>query len=525
MERGHDQHGRPADGRRGPVRALAAAIVAAIALCVAPVQPVVLAQGVTIEEAGCGRGVSGLAQTTGGAADPEPSEQPMVGEGSTPVRAVAGITLIPPSAAAAGIASGARSFRTTLATKPAYLTPFLGSLVFSAREAARGRELWIATPTTARRLKDIAPGATSSSPRDFVELDGVMYFSAGDGSHGRELWRTDGTGAGTRMVKDIRRGSRGSNPDSLIVFRDLVFFAANDGTHGRELWRTDGTSAGTRMVKDIAVGTGFALSENYPGDPGQWAVMGDLLYFPARRTFGELWRTDGTNAGTRRVASRLVFASPIVTTGSRLFFTASHDDGGCALDGPFLFTSDGTTTGTRELTAAQNPWGSLVAFRRLAMFGNHVTRPNGEISGRPRLWRSEGTNATTVQTRPAVSMDDGQPMLVEGGRLFLSIGGGLAMSNATGGQITVLGDTASGWRSTMDVVSVGSRWFFPAGQGRTRELWRTDGTPASTRVALDVNARGNGAVGSLVGADGVLWFVADDGLRGQQLWRYVPSSR
>jgi ELWxxDGT repeat protein len=492
-------------------------MLAATMLATTVATPMARAQDDPIDEVGCGVRVAhdGLAaHPIGEARD----------EGARDDEAVAAISISPPSAAAAGIASGARSFRTTAGTSPAYLTPFLGSLVFSARDAARGRELWIATPTTARRLKDIAPGATSSSPRDFVVLDDIVYFSAGDGSHGRELWRTDGTAAGTRMVRDIRPGSRGSNPGSFFVFRDIVLFAANDGSHGGELWRTDGTRAGTRLVKDIAP-DGTGVFERSPGEPARWAALGDFVYLYARRTFGELWRTDGTSAGTRRVAPQLDIASPIVSTGSRLYFTASHDTGGCALDGPFLFTSDGTRSGTRELTAAQLPWDGVVAFRRLAMFGNRVERSNGEISDRSRLWRSEGTNATTVQARPTVSMDEDTPILVVGGRLFVAIGGGLAMSNATGGQITVLGDTDGGWRSTMDVAAVGSRWYFPGGRGRTRELWRTDGTPATTRLALDVNASGNGAVGSLVSADGVLWFVADDGLRGQQLWRYVPSRR
>lgn len=507
----------PAPGRQGRVVARLALVVSLLVLT--PPAASVVSAAAPIDEVGCG-GISGLAQTT----DPGPSEPPVIeGGGSGPVT-VAGITLIPPSAAAAGIAAGARSFRTTAGTRPAYLTPYLGSLVFSAQDA-RGRELWIATPTTARRVKDIAPGATNSSPRDFVVLDGIVYFSAGDGSHGRELWRTDGTNAGTRMVKDIRRGTRGSNPGSFVVFGDRVFFAANDGPHGGELWRTDGTSAGTRMVKDISPGTDTAVTEFSPGDPPRWVVMGDHLYFIARRTYSELWRTDGTSAGTQRVAPRLVIFEPIVTTGSRLYFTASHDDGGCALDGPFLFTSDGTAAGTKELTAAKYPWGSLVAFRRLAVFGNYVERSNGDVSERPRLWRSEGTNATTVQTRPTVSMDWDQPLLSVGGRLFMRIGGGLAMSNATGGQITVLGDTADGWRSTVNVASVGSRWYFPAGQGSTRELWRTEGTPATTRQALDINPTGNGAVGSLVTQDGVIWFVGTDGIRGQQVWRYVPSTR
>jgi ELWxxDGT repeat protein len=34
-----------------------------------------------------------------------------------------------------------------------------------------------------------------------------------------------------------------------------VFFSATDGVNGRELWKTDGTAAGTTLVKDILVGT------------------------------------------------------------------------------------------------------------------------------------------------------------------------------------------------------------------------------------------------------------------------------
>ena len=34
-----------------------------------------------------------------------------------------------------------------------------------------------------------------------------------------------------------------------------LYFMSNHGVHGRELWKTDGTEAGTFMVQDIAPNT------------------------------------------------------------------------------------------------------------------------------------------------------------------------------------------------------------------------------------------------------------------------------
>jgi ELWxxDGT repeat protein len=44
----------------------------------------------------------------------------------------------------------------------------------------------------------------------------------------------------------------------LLGANAMVFFAADDGGTGTELWKSDGTEAGTVRVKDIVPGPGSA---------------------------------------------------------------------------------------------------------------------------------------------------------------------------------------------------------------------------------------------------------------------------
>ncbi len=56
------------------------------------------------------------------------------------------------------------------------------------------------------------------------------------------------------LVKDIRPGLSSSGITGLTVVGKTLYFQANDGTNGPELWKSDGTSAGTIMVKNIRSG-------------------------------------------------------------------------------------------------------------------------------------------------------------------------------------------------------------------------------------------------------------------------------
>ena len=132
-----------------------------------------------------------------------------------------------------------------------------------------------------------------------------------------------------------------------------LYFRADDGTSGFELWKTDGTAAGTTLVKDIATGSAGSY-------PDTLVPFGADLLFVAEGSNGiELWKTDGTAAGTAEVADinpgtagSIPNLAQAIVLQSKLWFSA--DDG---TNGRELFCSDGTTAGTTNLfsTAAMKP--------------------------------------------------------------------------------------------------------------------------------------------------------------------------
>lgn len=54
---------------------------------------------------------------------------------------------------------------------------------------------------------------------------------------------------------DIRVGPESTYVSELTRVGDRLFFLADDGVVGHELWRSDGTPAGTMLVRDIEPGS------------------------------------------------------------------------------------------------------------------------------------------------------------------------------------------------------------------------------------------------------------------------------
>lgn len=259
-------------------------------------------------------------------------------------------------------------------------------------------------------LKDINSGTGSSDPDKYatpVVLNGIVFFVADNGINGDELWKSDGTTAGTVMVKDIYPGLPASFPQLLTVMNGYVYFRANDGGHGVELWKSDGTAAGTTQVKDIL--TGIKASS----DPTQLTVFNNALYFSATNgqtaNGRELWKTDGTSAGTVMVKD--IFPSfngsnpsNLHVSFNKLYFMAN--DG---FRGPELWGSDGTSAGTTLIKEFEPGSGGSIPSIFIDANGKIFVLATTSTAGK-ELWVSTGTitpppiGAAITEVKPAASL-------------------------------------------------------------------------------------------------------------------------
>ncbi len=262
--------------------------------------------------------------------------------------------------------------------------------------------------------------------------------------------------------------------DAAAVGKTL-YFTGTDGTTGCELWKSDGTAAGTRAVKDVNLGAASS-------DIQQMTTVGNLVFFTAEDEYHgrELWRTDGTGAGTRLVkditpdeGDGTSFRHLFNYKGTLDFFVAGRTD----YDESELWSSSGSEAGT-VVVKPHIPADSFWRWPDPARVGDDVYFTTYNPSA---LWKTRGSAGTTVKVK-GFDVDDSPDQLVSsGGKLFFN----KAVSDES-----------------------------------AEELWVSEGTAANTKVVKDIRVGSNGSYPKLITPlNGAVYFTADDAAHGREVWR------
>jgi ELWxxDGT repeat protein len=413
-----------------------------------------------------------------------------------------------------GTAAGTRilaNIAETGSSRPEPGVIYRNRLIFSAADAVNGRELWITDGTTngTRLLKDIEAGRSSSSPENFVVFNDAVYFNAdfslwktdgtesgtvqvaavwpqklvaagqhlffiGNDGSGLRLWMSDGTAGGTHQV--TQSSPPGILSQSVIApFGDRILFTASDSVHGFELWISDGTEQGTRLVRDIRPGPFSSFPASSFGVTPAIAVIGNVAIFDASEESAghELWRTDGTEAGTmlvRDIVPNEASSDPATLTaaGDKIFFSA------VSRGRRTLWVTDGSPAGTREVgpgifvplsvyNTANSP--APVAFN---VIDGVLYFPGADFLNGYEPWKSDGTESGTsmIANLSADDAPSSEP------RNLVAADGWIYFDAWDGNQ------TPDGYPSS-DV----------------RSLWRSDGTDEGTVRLSDGESSGGQAVG------------------------------
>ncbi len=274
---------------------------------------------------------------------------------------------------------------------------------FSGHTPNEGFELWRSNGTVAGTymVADIATGTASGYAGELAVIDDVAYFAGFTATHGVEAWRSDGTAAGTYMIADLNDGTADGSPSGFTASGGYIYFSGLGTDTGFEVRRTNGQQGNIEIigergttdsswpsqfvdsdgtlyyVADAGAPAGFELMVyNHVGNPTHIDIPNDDIFPRALMPFGngevifhaekdngrELWRSDGTLAGTQMIIDLYpgvkdgVFGTGLpgesfyVWNDSLVYFAGAdsvHADGEFIFE---LFVSDGTAAGTQLIS-------------------------------------------------------------------------------------------------------------------------------------------------------------------------------
>lgn len=326
-----------------------------------------------------------------------------------------------------------------------------------------------------------------SSISAIKNVQGKLFVVADDRISGPELWISNGTPTSTSLVKDIYAGSQGSNPASLTIFRDQLFFTAYAPGLQLELWKSDGTTAGTQVVADLAPPDDYYGGSN----PRLLTVFKDRLYFATAQE--KIYKTDGTAAGTV-VVDDIYYSGYVATSltvaGDYLYYYKGGDA---------LYRTNGSSLSSIPLPAVD----SDIFFRSLYAAGDKLFAIFASTYYSEETLFAFDAAANTWSRLIDINSgryghDEGDPFIAVDGKLFFTVRRGadnngteeLWVSDGTPAGTFIVKSFPLSWYSSgsgmASLTPYAGQLFFRAGSGEQYALWRSDGTAGGTVKVHDI---------------------------------------
>ncbi|MEQ9103264.1 MAG: T9SS type A sorting domain-containing protein [Rhodothermales bacterium] len=378
-------------------------------------------------------------------------------------------------------------------------TVFRDEVFFAAWQRATGWELWATdgTPGGTRLAADFRPGPESGSVDPVVATNSGVLGTALDLSGNPRLWYSSGIPGKERTVPYVTDYARNnsSHPQRFRRFGNTVYFTAGTEETGRDLWKTDGTPSDTDLLFP-PVPDGLSSNATAIGS------IRDHLFIATDDSLYSLSLESGriTNLS---LPGRGPF-HPSRLRQNRMYFNDSSPYGLLfALDehgNPELWTSDGTVDGTRKVSAFGTPSTRNPDF---SPYHDYLDRVMGTVDGRHVVlkYAPEGrfvysidplTGSMEMLLDPSLTF--GSAHMVQGHNTHL-----LHYYRSPSNHFFTTDGTTSGTKkveltggpglpeSIQEVHQHQNGLLFTATTSDTgRELWYSDGTPEGTRILRDI---------------------------------------
>ena len=325
------------------------------------------------------------------------------------------------------------------------------------------------------------------SMTDLALFKGDIYFSADYRvttptfqNFGQSLFKYNGKSI--TKVKDVLSGSSFFNR-SKISNSNYLFFVGFTPETGNELWRSDGTEAGTVLVKDIREGNKGGINSALE----HAIVFNDILYFAAESDTSigeELWRSDGTETGTYMVKNISETNFPdsepaqfVIYNNQLYFFAKSRGEKSGEHQKYDLWKTDGTEDGTikiKEIGARIGDGGFQDG--KVILFKEEIF-----FKGGGKLWKSDGTEDGTMVIADANTVFNAEDALaIYNNELFFVNGSSLWKTDGNENNLTNI--TNDDFSRIRGVFSTSTHVFFMGTKEETgAELYSYADATASTK--------------------------------------------